>query len=152
MSYSKLLNLGEILTNAPTHVVMRRSGVFPNYKQGTNIDLLVRDMDKMIAYLSRWLPNYTRYVISATHIQIDHWAAPRVLDLKFDLYTHHISEALTDQILATKVPLIDDKSGGAFSIPQPMMDNLLKAYEYLRNGKQKCKEFAIYEPLLKPYL
>lgn len=158
MKYSKLLNLGEILTTAPIHVIMRRPEHFPNYEAGTDIDLLVMDMGRMVDYLSRYLPNYTRYVISAHHIQIDHWAGPGQLDLKFDLYSLHISPVLTTEILATRMklvlpkPWVSNPSLIEFSVPQPMMDNLLKCYEFLYNKKAKYKEFARYENLLKAYL
>ncbi len=165
MKYSKLLNLGEILTNAPIHVIMRRPDHFPNYYPGTDIDLLVMNMDKMIYYLSSYLPNYTRYMVKAyedpsggyheTQVQIDHWAGPKQLDLKFDLYSSHISEEMTDEILATRMEVAHTNAGSweeFFSIPQPMMDNLLKCWEYIHNKKAKYKEFAKYEPLLKPWL
>ena len=151
MKYSKLLNLGEILgEGSPTHVIMRRPDIFPNYEAGTDIDLLVMDMDRMIDYLSRHLPNYTRYVISDSHVQIDHWAAPKQLDLKFDLYSYHISSMFTKELLARS----QDIRIGATKhlIPIPFMENLLKCYEYVENGKNKYVQFAKYEPLLKPYL
>jgi hypothetical protein len=150
MKYSKLLNLGDILTHAPIHVVMRRSGIFPNYEPGTDIDLLVMNMDRWITYLSRFLPNYTRYVISPTHVQIDHWAGSGQLDLKFDLYSEHISGELTRHILAS-MELVNI-NGVTFKVPAKKYENLLKCYEYKVNGKQKYKEFARHELLLKPYL
>lgn len=147
-----LLNLGEILPTAPIHVVMRRPKLFPYYEPGTDIDLLVMDMGKMIAHLSRYLPNYTRYVISSTHIQIDHWGSPGQLDLKFDLYSRHISNKMTDEILATRTTIDFGMDRTTFHVPDPEMDNLLKCYEYIENRKAKYINFAKYEPLLKPYL
>ena len=150
MKYSNLLNLGEILRDAPTHVVMRRSPDFPNYYRGQDVDLLVMNMDRWITYLSRFLPNYTRYVISPTHVQIDHWAGSGQLDLKFDLYSEHISGELTRHILAS-MELVNI-NGVTFKVPAQKYENLLKCYEYKVNGKQKYKEFARHELLLKPYL
>lgn len=149
MKYSKLLNLGEILQNAPTHVIMRRSDMFPRYRHGQDVDLLVENMDKMTDHLCRELPDYTRYVINTHHIQIDYWKAPQILDLKFDLYSLHISGVLTGEILRTKEPIMIH--GHKYWVPQAMMDNLLKCYEYLVNKKGKYQAYEIYKPLLRQY-
>ena len=149
MKYSNLLNLGEILRDVPTYVVMRRSPDFPNYYTGQDVDLLVANMGEMIEHLTGILSDdsYSQYKISNTHIQIDHWNDG--LDLKFDLFDYHISSALTNEILATRT--IFSIEGYHFSVPQPMMDNILKCYEYLRNKKGKYASYSKYEPLLNQY-
>ncbi len=148
MKYSNQLNLGEILKDASPYVVMRRSPDFPNYYQGQDVDLLVANMGEMVTHIATMVTHdLYQFTTSPTHIQLDFYNPG--LNLKFDLYSHHISSKLTSEILANRFPM--RIKGYTFSMPQPEMDNILKCYEYLVNKKGKYIYYARFEPLLKQY-
>lgn len=152
MKYSNKLNLGEILKHAPEHLIMRRSGSFPNYYRGQDVDILCIDIQAMMDHIKPFLPNFTVYPISQTHIQLDHW--DNGLDIKFDFYSRHISNRLTEEALSTKVELLSIQAGQEaqkFFVPTGEMENILKCYEWLRNKKAKYISYAKYEHLLKSY-
>ncbi len=147
MKYSNLLNLGQIFKDAPTYVIMRRSPDFPNYYRGQDIDILCASMEDMTNHIIHQILNLTQYFISADHIQLDHYQDG--FDLKFDIYSHHISAKLTNEILATRFPM--RIQGETFSYPQPEMDEILKCYEWMTNGKEKYRSYGRHVEKLREY-
>lgn len=132
---------------APTYMIMRRSPEFPEYTKGSDVDILVEDMDQWLCHLGMRLTGHTLYAISETHKQVDHWDDG--LDIKFDLYSQHISLPFTIMAIATAQK--KNLGGFYFSVANAEVDGILKCYEWIHNGKQKYRGYQNYKSLLKTW-
>ena len=139
------MNLPALFTKMPTHVIMRMAPEFPDLQPGSDIDILCKDMDKVIKYLNKHYA-LKRIDINPRHVQLDYYN-PGLL--KFDLYSEHISPRFTHDCLRDRQ--WKQIESGIYQVPYKPHEDMLKCYEWLVNKKQKYAKYGMYEELLNEY-
>ncbi len=81
-SFSNAVDIRRILRDAPDHVIIKISDCFPNYKQGSDIDIMCRDINKMAQHISGRIKVKSKEKASKLHL--DYFVNGK-LDLRFDL-------------------------------------------------------------------
>ena len=157
------LNLGDILTGAPVHVILRMSEDFPNYVSGkTDVDILCLDLDEMEAFIYEQIlgPAEDHYPDSGmeikkyigadyrNHMQLDFYYAD-TFDLKFDLYDEYISEDYSLDALRTRTEV--QRGEYFYSVPLSLLNGISKCHEFLRYQKCKYRHFYKYHHILSDY-
>jgi len=139
------MNLPELFTKMPAHVIMRMAPEFPNVKPNSDIDILCQDMNAVITYLNKHL-TLKRFDVTPRHVQLD-YDMPGLL--KFDLFSFHISGQFTSDCLRD-YQWVNIKDGW-YKVPYKPHEDMLKCYEWIVNKKQKYEGYGKYEELLNEY-
>jgi len=146
------MNLLEVFNDMPEYVLIKMRDDFPEYKKGQDMDIVCRDVDKVIFYLKEYF--YDKYIIDISSSSLDHFHFDCLeksgkLELRFDLYGHLISEKFTGELLEHKETM--RFNGGHVCVPMPAYEGVIKCWEFLLNGKEKYGEYIIFKNTLVEY-
>ena len=152
------MNLLEVFKDCPEYAIMKIRGIFPSWEKGQDIDIVCKDLDVVVDYLSEYpLRDSVCRVThrSPRHVHFDVLDDKDQIDLRFDLYLEFISPKFTEDILDQRmiVQYMNRKSGEIVDvwITSYHQDILIKCWEYCTNGKLKYKNYAKYKDGLDAY-
>lgn len=131
----------------PEYVFLKMQPDFPEYREGQDLDIACRDIQEVAEYLKKELPLCEK-MRSEDHIHLDLYDIDTI-DLRFDLYGLVISKRFTEDLLNNKETMKFWDIN--IFVPTPLHEGIIKCYEFKYNGKEKYRDYTIYEKNLKEY-
>lgn len=154
--YSNFINLEDYFMNCKEeYCIIRISDCFPNYREGSDIDILCKDQKQMVEYTANYLKQYPdininiHYPENGKHAHVDVCLEKGILNLKFDfidsfsMYNkNNIKSEFKNEVLNNKI-----KTGSIFipSKPHEMVIRMLEYLEYIDARPDKIKHLKYVE-------
>jgi len=141
-----MIDLKEILSGAPLHIVIKARESFPEYTPGQDIDIVCDNITDMTVYLMDKSDCCTGLAVfpGKNSQHVDYYLNGN-LEIRFDLYQQIISPKFTEHLWIYK------KSNGVTFVPISYFDDIIKCWEWKHNRKKKYRKYRKYKTYLEFY-